>query len=47
MARPGSWRGGTTHIVMPPLEFMQRLATLTPRPRLHLMRLLGVLAPDA
>ncbi len=28
---------GTTHIVMSPLEFMQRLAALVPRPRLHLM----------
>ncbi|WP_425412372.1 transposase [Nitrosomonas mobilis] len=30
------YRDGTTHIVMPPLEFMQRLATLVPRPRLDL-----------
>jgi len=28
---------GTTHIVMSPLEFMQRLAALVPRPRRHLM----------
>jgi len=26
-------RGGTTHIVMSPLELMQRLAALVPRPR--------------
>ena len=32
------WRGGTTHWVMSPLEFMQRLAALVPRPRLHLIR---------
>ena len=32
------WRDGTTHIVMSPLEFMQRLAALVPRPRLHLIR---------
>jgi len=25
----------TTHLVMSPLEFMQRLAALVPRPRLH------------
>ncbi|MFN8794980.1 MAG: transposase [Betaproteobacteria bacterium] len=31
------WRDGTTHLVMAPLEFMQRLAALVPRPRLHLM----------
>ena len=28
------WRDGTTHLVMSPLEFMQRLAALVPRPRL-------------
>jgi hypothetical protein len=32
------WRDGTTHLVMTPLDFMQRLAALVPRPRLHLMR---------
>ncbi|HEY8707891.1 MAG TPA: transposase, partial [Burkholderiaceae bacterium] len=31
-----SWRDGTTHLVMSPLEFMQRLAALVPRQRLHL-----------
>jgi len=36
----------TTHIVMSPLEFMQRLAALVPRPRLHLIRFHGVLAPN-
>src|SRR3954452_24080109 len=40
-------RAGTTHIVMSPLEFMQRLAALVPRPRLHLIRFHGVLAPHA
>ena len=29
------WRDGTTHQGTPPLEFMQRLAALVPRPRLH------------
>ncbi len=28
------------------LEFMQRLAALVPRPRLHLIRFYGVLVPD-
>jgi hypothetical protein len=32
---------------MSPLEFMQRLAALVPRPRLHLTRFHGVLAPNA
>jgi len=40
-------RDGTTHRVKSPLEFMQRLAALAPRPRLHLIRFHGVLAPNA
>jgi hypothetical protein len=32
---------------MTPLEFRQRLAALVPRPRLHLTRFHGVLAPKA
>ncbi len=41
------WHDGTTHIVVSPLTFMQRLAALVPRPRLHLIRFHGVLAPNA
>ena len=41
-----AWRDGTTHIVMSPLEFMQRLAALVPRPRLHLIHFHGGLAPS-
>ena len=41
------WHDGTTHLVMSPLEFLQRLAALVPRPRLHLIRFHGVLAPNA
>jgi hypothetical protein len=41
------WRNGITHHVMSPLGFMQRLAALVPRPRLHLIRFHGVLAPNA
>jgi len=41
------YRDGTAHIVMSPLEFMQRLAALVPRPRLNLIRFHGVLAPHA
>ena len=41
------WRNGTTHIVLTPMEFMQRLAALVPRSRLHLIRFHGVLAPNA
>jgi hypothetical protein len=32
-----AFKDGTTHIVMAPLEFMQRLAALVPPPRLHLI----------
>jgi hypothetical protein len=42
-----AYHDGTTHIVMSPLEFMQRLAALAPRPRLHLIRFHGLLAPHA
>ncbi len=41
------YRDGTTHLVMTPLEFLQRLAALVRRPRLHLIRFHGVLAPNA
>jgi hypothetical protein len=41
------WRDGTTRLIMRPLEFMQRLAALAPRPRLHLIRYHGALAPNA
>jgi putative transposase len=41
------YHDGTTHVVMSPLELMQRLAALVPRPRLHLIRFHGVLAPEA
>jgi hypothetical protein len=41
------WRDGARHLVMSPMEYMQRLAALVPRPRLHLIRFHGVLAPNA
>ncbi len=41
------WRDGTTHLVISPLEFMQRLAAPVPRPSVHLIRFHGVLAPNA
>ena len=41
------YKDGTTHIVMSPLEFLQKLAALVPRPRLNLIRYFGVLAPNA
>ena len=41
-----AWRDGTSHHVMTPLEFMQRLAALVPRPRLHLAGATSATAPD-
>ena len=36
------YQDGTTYIVMSPLEFMQRVAALVPRPRFNLNRLYGL-----
>ena len=41
------YKDGTTHLVLSPFEFMQRLAAFVPRPRLNLIRCHGVLAPNA
>ncbi len=41
------YRDGTTHLVMTPLAFLQRVAALVPRPRLPFIRFHGVLAPNA
>jgi hypothetical protein len=41
------WRDGSTHVVFEPLVFRERLAALVPRPRAHLVRDHGVLAPSA
>jgi hypothetical protein len=36
---------GSTHIIMQPLELIEKLAALVPRPRIHLTRFHGVLGP--
>ena len=41
------WRDGTTHIVLAPLELLEKLAALVPRPQSHLVRYHGILAPAA
>jgi len=41
------WRDGTTHIVMEPLEMLEKLAALVPAPKAHLVRYSGLLAPAA
>ena len=41
-----AYRNGTTPIVLSPLDFLCRLASLVPRPRVHLIRFHGVFAPN-
>jgi hypothetical protein len=42
-----AWRDGTTRLVFEPLEFLAKLAALTPRPEINLLLYHGVLAPHA
>lgn len=39
------WDDGTTALKLTPMELMERLVALVPRPRVHLTRYHGVLAP--
>ena len=41
------WSDGTSHLVLSPLELIEKLAALVPPPRLNLIRYHGVLAPNA
>jgi hypothetical protein len=41
------WSDGTTHLMFDPLELLERLAALTPRPRINLVLYYGVFAPHA
>ena len=41
------WSDGTTHLLLSPLELMEKLAALVPPRRLNLIRYHGVLAPNA
>ena len=41
------WADGTTHLLFDPVELLERLAALTPRPRISLILYYGVLAPRA
>lgn len=41
------WTDGTTHLVFEPVELLERLAALVPRPRVNLVLYYGVLAPRA
>jgi hypothetical protein len=42
-----AWHDGTTHLVFEPLEFLERLASITPQPETNLLICHGVLAPPA
>ena len=42
-----AWSDGTTHLRFEPLEFLEKLAALTPRPEIDLVLYHGVLAPHA
>jgi hypothetical protein len=42
-----SWNDGTWELVFEPLEFLERLAAMTPRPETNLLICHGVLAPRA
>jgi len=40
------YRDGTTHVIFEPLDFIARLATLVPSPRVNLTRYHGIFAPE-
>ena len=40
------WSDGTVALVLKPMELMEKLCVLVPRPRVHLVRYHGVLAPN-
>jgi len=42
-----AWRDGTTHIILSPLEMLEKLSALIPAPRAHAVRYAGILAPAA
>ena len=39
------WAGGTTHLLLCPMELIEKLAPLVPPPRLNLVRYHRALAP--
>lgn len=42
-----AWADGTRHLIFAPMELLEKLAALTPRPRINLILYHGVLAPHA
>jgi len=43
----GEWSDGTTHLLFEPVELLEKLAVLTPRPRINLLLYHGIFAPHA
>jgi hypothetical protein len=41
------WRNGTTHVIFEPLDFISRLVSLVPKPRVNLTRFHGVFASNS
>ena len=41
------WRDGTSHLLFEPVELLEKLAAITPRPTINLVLYHGVLAPRA
>jgi hypothetical protein len=41
------WADGTRHVIVEPLEFLEKLAALIPRSRVNLVLYHGILAPHA
>ena len=41
------WRNGTTHVVFEPLDFISRLVSVIPKPRVNLTRFHDVFAPNS
>ncbi|MBP6219308.1 MAG: transposase [Oligoflexales bacterium] len=42
-----AWKNGITHVLLSPLELIEKLCSLVPLPNLHLVRFWGVLAPNS
>jgi len=41
------WHNGTTHVIFEPLDFISKLVSLVPKPRVNLTRFHGVFAPNS
>ena len=42
-----AWHDGTTHLLMSPMDFISRLVSLVPAPKLNVIRYHGVFAPSS